>query len=177
MRRASVCILALWMLAALQEHTPPVDAAQRIKTSVPVAATTFAPLYHARAAGYFAEAGLDVDIVVVSGPANLQVLVSGDAHFALIPGTYQLMAHEKGQRLLAVMSVLSRNSINLVMHKEAARAKGITDKSPLADKIRALKGLELAGSTPGGFSHQMLVYYALKAGFDPQKDVETDRGD
>jgi NitT/TauT family transport system substrate-binding protein len=150
----------------------PARALERIKISVPIASTTFAPLYHAQAAGYFADEGLAVEIVVIPGPASLQVVIAGDAQFALIPGTYQLMAYEKGQRLPAVMSVLTRNSINIVMHKEAARAKGITDKTPLAEKIRALKGLKLAGSTPGGLSHQMLVYYALKAGFNPQKDVE-----
>lgn len=146
--------------------------AEKVKITVPAVTTTFAPLYHARSAGHFAEEGLDVEIVVISGPASLQAVIAGDAQFALIPGTYQLLAHERGQRVQAVMSVLTRNSINLVMHKDVARAKGITDKSPLADKIRALKGLKLGGSTPGGFSHQMLVYYALKAGLDPQKDVE-----
>lgn len=150
----------------------PARGADRIKISVPIASTTFAPLYHARAAGYFAEAGVDVEIIVIPGPASLQAVIAGDAQFALIPGTYQLMAHEKGQRLPAVMSVLTRNSINIVMHQEAARTKGITDKSPLADKIRALKGLKLAASTPGSISHQVFVYYLLKAGLDPQKDAE-----
>ena len=147
--------------------------AEKIKITVPAVTTTFAPLYHALAAGYFAEEGLDVEIVVIAGPASLQAVIAGDAQFALTPGTYQLMAHEKGQRIPAVMSVLTRNSINLVMHKDVARTKGITDKSPLADKLRALKGLKLAGSIPGGFSHQMLVYYAIKGGLEPQKDVEV----
>jgi NitT/TauT family transport system substrate-binding protein len=146
---------------------------EKVKITVPAVTTTFAPLYHALAAGYFAEEGLDVEIAVITGPASLQAVIAGDAQFALIPGTYQLMAHEKGQRMPAVMSVLTRNSINLVMHRDVARAKGITDKSPLADKLQALKGLKLAGSAPGGFSHQMLVYYAIKAGLEPQKDVEV----
>jgi sulfonate transport system substrate-binding protein len=150
----------------------PTSGAEQIKISVPIAATTFAPLYHARAAGYFADAGIDVEIVVIPGPASLQAVISGDAQFALIPGTYQLMAHEKGQRLPAVMSVLTRNSINIVMHKEAARAKGISERSPLADKIRALKGLKLAAITPGSISHQVFVYYLLKAGLDPEKDAQ-----
>ena len=63
---------------------------------MPAVTTTFAPLYHARAAGYFAEEGLDVEIVVIAGPASLQAVMAGDAQFALIPGTYQLLAYEKG---------------------------------------------------------------------------------
>jgi NitT/TauT family transport system substrate-binding protein len=145
--------------------------AERVKISVPIASTTFAPLYHARAAGYFAAAGLDVEIVVIPGPASLQALIAGDTQFALVPGTYQLMAYERGQRSFAVMSALARNAINIVMHREAARARGISEKTPLADKVRALRGLRLAASTPGSISHQVFVHYLLKAGLDPQRDA------
>jgi len=171
MKRVAAWFVAALVLVALSASGS-AWGAEKVKITIPAVTTTFASLYHARAAGYFADEGLDVEIVVIGGPASLQAVIAGDAQFALIPGTYQIMAHEKGQRLPAVMSVLTRNSINLVMHKDVARAKGITDTSPLAAKIRALRGLKLAGSTPGGFSHQMLVYYALKAGLDPQKDVE-----
>lgn len=149
-----------------------VGAAELVKITVPAAVTTFAPLYHAQAARYFADEGLEVEVVVIPGPASVQAVIAGDARFAVAPGTYALMAFEKGQRVPAVMSILNRNAINVVMHKEVGRAKGISEKSPLADKIASLKGLRLAGSTPGSISHQMLVYYALKAGLDPQKDVQ-----
>jgi NitT/TauT family transport system substrate-binding protein len=172
MRRSSFCVVAVLTLVVSLAPVRTLSGAERVKIAVPGTSTSFAPLYHAKAAGYFAEEGLDVEIVVISGPASLQAVIAGDAQFALIPGTYQLLAYEKGQRLPAVMSVLTRNSINLVMHKDVARAKGVTDKSPLADRIRALKGLKLGASRPGGFSHQVLVYYVLKAGLDPQKDVE-----
>jgi len=170
--RTAWALVALALAALSPVLCAPAHGAERIKISVPIAATTFASLYHAQSAGYFSDAGLDVEIVVIAGPASLQAVVAGDAQFALIPGTYQLMAHEKGQRLPAVMSVLTRNAINIVMHKDAARAKGLTDNSPLADKIRALKGLKLAGSTPGSISHQVFTYYMLKAGFDPQRDAQ-----
>jgi NitT/TauT family transport system substrate-binding protein len=174
MQRIAARRVAALVVVGLLSIVPAESArgAEKIKITVPAAVTTFAPLYHARAAGYFAEEGLDVEVVVIPGPASLQAVIAGDAQFALIPGTYQLMAQDKGQRLPAVMSILTRNSINIVMHKDVARAKGITDKSPLAEKIKALKGLKLAGSTPGGFSHQVLLYYVLKTGLDPQKDVE-----
>lgn len=147
-------------------------AAEKIKITVPVPSTTFAPLYHARAAGYFAEEGLDVDVVVVPGAGSLQAVFSRDAHFALAPGTHQLVAYERGQRLIAVMSILTRNSVNIVMHKDVARERGITARSSLPDKIRALKGLKISGFTAGAFAHQVIVHYMQKAGLDPQKDVE-----
>lgn len=149
-----------------------IGANEKIKIAVPGLSTAFAPLYHARAAGYFAVEGLDVEVVAIVGAGSLQAVLSREAQFTVAPGTYQLMVYEKGQRLIGVMSLLTRNAINIVMHKEAARAKGITDKSLLVDKVKALKGLKVSGVTPGGISHQVFVYYLLKAGLDPQKDVE-----
>ena len=109
---------------------------------------------------------------MVPGAGSLQAVFSRDAHFALAPGTHQLVAYERGQRLVAVMSILTRLSVNIVMHKDVARERGITAKSPLADKIRALKGLKMSGFTTGAFGHHVIVHYLLKAGLDPQKDVE-----
>ena len=150
----------------------PALGAEKIKITVPSPSTTFAPLYHARAAGYFAEEGLEVDIVVVPGAGSIQAVFARDSQFAIAPGTYQLMTYERGQRLVAVMSTLTRNALNIVMHREVAKERGITEKSPLGDKVRALKGLKLSSFAPGSFSHQVWVHYLLKAGLDPQKDVQ-----
>jgi ABC-type nitrate/sulfonate/bicarbonate transport system substrate-binding protein len=150
----------------------PAPGAEKIKITVPSPSTTFAPLYHARAAGYFAEEGLDVEIVVVPGAGSVQALFARDSHFALAPGTYQLMTYERGQRLVSVMSILTRLSLNIVMHKDVARERGITEQSALAEKVRALKGLKLSGFATGSFGYQVIVYYLLKAGLDPQKDVQ-----
>lgn len=163
--------IALVLLAGLvAPATAP--AAEKIKITIPAAAVTFASLYHAKAAGYFAEEGLDVEIVTVPGGGSLQALIAKDAQFCVTPGTYQMQAFEKGQPLLATATILNRNAINVVMHKDVAREKGITEKSPLADKIKALKGLKLSGTAVGSFSYQVMLYYLLKAGIDPQKDVE-----
>jgi ABC-type nitrate/sulfonate/bicarbonate transport system substrate-binding protein len=163
--------LTLLLLAALAVPAP-APAAEKLKVTVPAAAVTFSSLYHAKTAGYFAEEGLDVEIVTVAGGGALQALIARDAQLSVQPSTYMFQAYEKGQRLLATASILTRNSINVVMHKDVARERGITEKSPLMDKIKALKGLKLSGVAVGSFSYQVLIYYLLKAGIDPQKDVE-----
>jgi NitT/TauT family transport system substrate-binding protein len=169
--RARLAIVAVLLAVLIAPVSAPAQL-QKIKITIPAAAVTFAPLYHAKTAGYFAEAGLDAEIVTVAGGGSLQALISRDAQFAVAPGVYQIEAYQKGQKLLATMSLMNRNAINVVMHKDVAREKGITEKSPLADKIKALKGLKLSGVAVGSFSYEMLTYYLLKAGFDPQKDVE-----
>ena len=146
-------------------------AAEKVKITVPAPSTAFASLYHAQSAGYFAEEGLEVEIAIVPGTASIQAVLARDAQFAVAPGTYQLMAYEKGQRLLSVASILTRNAINIVMHKDVAAAKGITEKSALSEKFRALKGLRISGGTPGGLAEQVLIAGLMRAGIDPQKDI------
>jgi NitT/TauT family transport system substrate-binding protein len=173
MSRSSVRMAGMVLVGLLVGAlAAPVRGAEKVKITVPVPSTTFAPLYFARAAGYFAEEGLEVDIVVVPGPGSLHAVFSRDSDFALAPGIYQLMAYERGQRLVSVMSILTRLAVNIVMHKDVAKERGITDKSPLAEKIRALKGLRISGFTAGTFGHQLIVHYMLKVGLDPQKDVQ-----
>lgn len=170
---------ARWLITALVGATliagasSPADTAEKIKVTVPAPSTAFAPLYHAQAAGYFAGEGLDVEIVVAPGAASIQAVVARDAVFTMSPGTYQLMAYEKGQRLLSAMSILTRNAINIVMHKEVAAAKGVTEQTPLSGRVRALKGLRISGGTPGGFAHQVLNAHLLRVGLDPDKDLDV----
>jgi NitT/TauT family transport system substrate-binding protein len=174
MKRVTTRIVGSLMVAGLLAgaFAVPVRGAEKIKITVPSPSTTFAPLYHARAAGYFTEEGLDVDIVVVPGAGSVQTVLARDSQFAMAPGTYQLMAYERGQRLVAVMSILTRLSLNIVMHRDVARERGITEKSSLADKVRALKGLKLSGFATGSFGYQVIVHYLLKAGLNPQNDVQ-----
>src|SRR5882672_5220287 len=131
-RNVIVRIVGPFILAGLLGTVlvAPLHGAEKIKITVPSPSTTFAPLYHARAAGYFAEEGLDVDVIVVPGAGSVQALIARDSHFALAPGTYQLMTYERGQRLVSVMSILTRLSLNIVMHRDVARERGITEHSP-----------------------------------------------
>jgi NitT/TauT family transport system substrate-binding protein len=168
MRHLLAGVLALLILAGPTAAA----AAEKVKVTVPAAAVTFAALYHAKTTGYFEQEGLDVEIVTVPGGGSLQALIARDAQVCLTPATYQMQAYEKGQPLLATATILNRNAINVVMHKDAAKEKGVTDKSPLADKIKALKGLKVSGVAVGSFSYQVMLYYLLKAGLDPQKDVQ-----
>lgn len=92
--RARVAIAtALVLLAGL---IAPIEASaqlQKIKITVPAAAVTFVSLYHARTAGYFADEGLDVEIITVAGGGSLQALIARDAQFMVGPATYQIEAH------------------------------------------------------------------------------------
>ncbi|HVO93000.1 MAG TPA: ABC transporter substrate-binding protein, partial [Terriglobales bacterium] len=61
--------------------------------------------------------------------------------------------------------------INWAMHKESARSKGITESTPLADKVKALKGLTVGVTNPGALTAHLAAFVIRKAGLNPQQDV------
>ena len=66
----------------------------------------------------------------------------------------------------------NRNAIDCVMNKDVAARVGITESSPLDQKLKALKGLKAAGTRPGAFTYLVLVDYAKRAGLVPQQDLQ-----
>src|SRR5947209_18155385 len=78
-------LIAVVVLIALIWPTS-APAAEKIKVTIPAAAVTFASLYHAKPAGYFAADGLDVQLVTVSRAGRLPPLIDSDAQFFVNPG-------------------------------------------------------------------------------------------
>jgi len=57
------------------------------------------------------------------------------------------------------------------MHKDVAKSKGVTESMPLADKIKALKGLTVGVTNPGALTAHLAAFVIRKAGYNPQQDV------
>jgi len=79
---------------------------------------------------------------------------------------------EKGQDLKTIASFTTRPTTGLVVRRSVAERLGINDSMPAADRIKALKGLKLAISTPGSGTDTMLRYLLAAHGVDPERDVE-----
>jgi NitT/TauT family transport system substrate-binding protein len=69
------------------------------------------------------------------------------------------------------MNVLNRMTLDCTLNKASAEKAGITEAMPLADKLKRLKGMTLAGTRPGAATYLLAAYYAKLAGLEPQKDV------
>lgn len=59
------------------------------------------------------------------------------------------------------------------MHKEAAKAKGITESSPLQEKLKSLKGLTVGVTNPAALTAHLAHFLIRKAGYVPQQDVQV----
>ncbi len=149
-------------------------AAEKIKITTPVESLTASALYIARGQGLFAAEGLDVEVVVTGGTGpDVQALLVGESQFAYTPGTHLIEPVAKGQRLLGVMAGLKRLIINVALHKDVAKAKGITPETPFDQKLKALNGLTLGPTRPGALTWQLADYLIKRAGYTPQKEVKV----
>ncbi len=121
--------------------------------------TTF-PRHVAAYLGYFAEEGLDVQVVITGGDANtLAGLIGGDVHIAEALGTDGLvLADARGQDFYAVGGYLNALNYSLMT------APGITSAA-------ALRGGTVAVARPGDTTDRYARAALRYLGLDPDQDV------
>jgi NitT/TauT family transport system substrate-binding protein len=146
---------------------------QKIRVTIPVPVLPFYPLYVARDHGDFAKQGLDVEIITTSGDGpDVDALIAGSVQFTVSTPNRLFMAYEQGKPLLAVANLGNLMAIECWMNKETADKLGISVAMPLEQRLKALKGLTVAGTRPGAFTYLLLVEYAKRVGLEPQKDLK-----
>ena len=103
----------------------------------------------AKEKGFFKEAGLDVDTVIVAGGGeNVQALVSGSVQIALATGTFAVMsAFQKGAPVKIIAAEMTGVS-DLYWYSQA--------NSPYK-KLEDLAGKRVAFSNPGSSSHMAVL--------------------
>ncbi len=175
-RTRSMLVVVLVGVMAGIVSPPPAAAAtlQKIKMTQPTHGLSFLPLYVARANRYFEAEGLDVETIVTGGDGpDVQALLARNVDFAASNPKHLYTTYLEGKPLLAVATLLGRCSINLVIHRDVARARGITETTPLAAKLKALKGLTIGATRPGALTYHLALYYIKRAGYEPQRDVQV----
>ena len=143
--------------------------AAKAKLVLPAVSVLFAPVYIAEDAGYFKEAGVDMEVSQLAGPAALNALIGGSGDFTTIAGFIQLRAAQRGQKTLAIAGLQERATTEIVLSAAAAQRLAAA-KTPV-DRVRALKGLTLAVDAANGLPHAYLRYVARQAGIDADRDV------
>lgn len=153
-----------------QAQTPPL---KKIKVTIPVPALSFYPLYVGVEKGFFAKNGLDVEIVSTSGDGpDVDALIAGSVDFTVSTPNRLMTAYEQGKPLWGVMNLGNRMTVECWMNKEVATRLNISTATPLEQRVKALKGLTVAGTRPGAFTYLLLTGYARRFGLEPQKDLQ-----
>ncbi|HEY7318589.1 MAG TPA: ABC transporter substrate-binding protein [Candidatus Binatia bacterium] len=161
--------LLILVPADLRGQTP-----RKVKLTIPVIALSMTPVYLAQAKNFFTEEGLDVDVTSTGGGGpDIRALIAGEVDFSFTTGDNVILAYQEGKPLVMVASALNRLFINWAIHKEAAKAKGITETSPLQQKLKALKGLTIGVTNPAALTAHLAHFVIRKAGYSPQQDVQV----
>jgi NitT/TauT family transport system substrate-binding protein len=141
--------------------------------TVPVIALSMAPVYLAKARGFFTEEGLEVEVTATGGGGpDVMALIAEDADFTFTSGDIGVMAFQGGKRLRLVMTAFHRPLINWAIHKDVARARGITEAMPLAEKVKALKGMNVGVTQVSSLTSHLATFVVRRAGFVPHQDVK-----
>lgn len=142
-----------------------------IVMALPAATLTFSAPFIAEDAGFFKQEGLKVTFRNIVGVGSVNAVIAGSADFTMGTGPVFLRAAAQGQRLYAIANVIDRPLVELVLRKDVAEAAGLSDKTPLAERARMMKGKTIAIQGVGSIVHAWQRLVAHRGGLDPENDV------
>ena len=102
-------------------------------------------------------------------------MLTGAADILLGAPQQNMRVQILGQPVFVFAGFVNKFASNVVIKKEIADRLGIDESSPVMDKARALEGLRMGTTGPGGGPDQLLRYFLGRAGFDPDTDAQLVR--
>jgi NitT/TauT family transport system substrate-binding protein len=163
---AAAALLATSSAYAQTEKLTPVKMISSLPT------LTSAASYLMAARGDDKAHGLTVDIAQAGASSSLQIdaVMAGSALFGA-PGTATAMQAIREGANIMIVGAIAKNQIAAVISNEALQKTGVSPTAPIADRMKALKGLTIGTNPVGATYYQMLRAYLQQYGLDPDKDV------
>lgn len=159
--------------AAAQAPAAPAKTAakEKIKISVPVVNLAFHAVYLAKNAGFFGEENLEVEIPVIPGAGGYAALTNNEVQ-AMANGPDQMFSliEEGTDKFLAVQKLADAISMDVAASNAFVQKRGVTSKSPLPDRLKALSG-QWGMSCLQCAPHMMHAYLAKRGGLVVDKDA------
>lgn len=132
----------------------------------------FWPTLAANELAFFADEGIEVDLVRTGGGAkSLAAVAGGDAHINIGAPSSAFRARAKGSDVMMIAPVIAQYTDNVTMSAAWASKNRLTPTSSYDDKLRALKGMTIGVSSVGGGADQLLRFLAKQAKLDPDRDL------
>ena len=169
-RRVRV-IVSLLALALLLAAAPEITAQPRtpVKIAVLRAAFVYFTPYVAEAKGFFAQHGLDAQLIYFrSGAETTTAVVSGSTEFGALATEHVTQVRDQGLRLKAIVANLTDSPFTLIVRKEVELPNAARGYPQV---VRDLKGLKLGITGRGASTDFTLRFLVKEAGLDPDKDV------
>lgn len=127
----------------------------------------YAPQYVAIEEGYFADEGLDLELVTGFGADKvLTALISGDAQIGFMGGESSIYAYLEGANDVVVsFAQLTQRAGNFLVSREDEKDFQWSD----------LIGKDVLGGRKGGMPEMVFEYVLKQNGIDPEKDVNINQ--
>jgi len=123
----------------------------------------------AKAGGYFAQEGVDVEVVVPpTAPKAEGTFERGEVDAAVLPPPMYLRLLAAKKPIVIAANLLRNDTHDIVVRRDVADAKKIGADAPLAARTEALRGMRI-GFLPA--SHGQLVSLLKAQGLDADKDA------
>lgn len=160
---AALCVSALAVRAA---------EPRKVRMSQAVDSVAYVAVDYARVAGFYAAEGVEVEqIISRGGGPDVAALVSGDVEFNTAAPTYQLNTIRHGRDVILIHNYIKSMNQSLVLSADAVKRAGVAAGAPIADRLKALKGMTLGITQPGAMTDQHIRFLLRKGGVDV-KDVK-----
>lgn len=143
-----------------------------IRIEVPKAGNLqYFTLWVALGAGAFQQEGLAPQLLIAPTPhEDGRQLLSGEADIAVLPPPMFLGMMAEGKPILLFASLLANEPIDFVVQKDVAEARHLSPTAPLAERLRALKGIKVG--VAGGPPPRLRTLFA-SVGMNADEDIET----
>ena len=152
-------VVAVVIISLTAGAAPGQDRQEKIRIAYPTVSMAMAPWWIAKEKGFFAQEGLDVDLMYIKGDSTIvQALVGGDIHAGYAGATPVAAAVARGGQMAIVAVPANRMGYLLVT------------REPIKDP-RELSGKKFAISSFGGSSEVATRLGLEKIGADPNKVV------
>lgn len=160
--------------APVQKPAAPAKELKKILVNTSGLSLLYTSLYHAVFTGQFEQEGLAAELIELAGaPQGVQAVLSGNTFMGLAPLNAHIAVVEKNQPVVGIAAAINQNANMLIVSKDWAEKNKLTPQTPLADRIKALKGARIGivgpRSAVDDLARYLLVVYG---GLNPDRDVQ-----
>lgn len=162
---ARVTVIAGLVFSAMGQQVP------KLVVAHPSESLAFLPFYVARDKQFFDKAGVSVDLITVGASNFYPALFSGQTDVVHSNFSMPMTLRQRGQTVTSIGVFGINFQTQFVINKKLADSAGINANTPLADKLKVLKGKTIAVTGQGAGTDLQLRFLLSKAGLNYQKDV------
>jgi ABC-type nitrate/sulfonate/bicarbonate transport system substrate-binding protein len=136
--------------------------AEKIRTAIPQANLNYLSIHVADAKGFYRDAGLDNETVVISGPLSIAAMLSGDVDYSGAGGS-GMRAALKGAPIKGIMFQADKVTFYLVV-------------DPSIKSAADLKGKRIAIGSPGDTQDRIMTMFAERGGVAARELIRISMG-